>query len=75
MGGVVKGLFGGGKVDAARMQAEAEARAEARAKREREEAALKADEAARAKMRVQQGRKSTLLTDERTQLNVRSLLG
>jgi hypothetical protein len=75
MGGVVSSLLGGGRMNPARMQAEAEARAEARAKKEREEAALRADNIAQAKMRAQQGRKATLLTDERTSLNASGLLG
>jgi hypothetical protein len=56
-------------------QIAAEQRAEERAKREREEAERKAGAELRAKMRVQQGRAATWLTDERTLLTGRSLLG
>jgi hypothetical protein len=49
--------------------------AEERARREREEAERKAFKEMQTKMRVQQGRAATLLTDERTMLTGRSLLG
>jgi uncharacterized protein (DUF2345 family) len=49
--------------------------AEERAKREREEAERKAFAEMQARMRVQQGRAATTLTDERTLLTGRSLLG
>jgi hypothetical protein len=48
--------------------------AEERARREREEAERKAFKEMQTRMRVQQGRAATLLTDERTMLNGRSLL-
>jgi hypothetical protein len=49
--------------------------AEERARREREEAERKAFKEMQTRMRVQQGRAATLLTDERTMLTGRSLLG
>jgi len=49
--------------------------AEERARKEREEAERKAFKEMQAKMRVQQGRVATLLTDERTMLNQQNLLG
>jgi hypothetical protein len=75
------GFFGGKPkmpdYTAIQQQAEerAERRAEERAKREREEAERKAFAETQARMRVQQGRAATLLTDERTLLTGRSLLG
>jgi hypothetical protein len=71
------GFFGGKPKmpDYTAIQQDAERRAEERAKREREEAERKAFAETQARMRVQQGRAATLLTDERTMLTGRSLLG
>lgn len=52
-----------------------QAEAEARAKRERDEAERKSFAETQAKMRTQQGRAATVLTDPRTILNNQSLLG
>lgn len=52
-----------------------QAEAEARAARERDEAERKSFAETQARMRTQQGRASTLLTDERAVLNRQSLLG
>jgi hypothetical protein len=66
------GFFRGPKMpDYSAIQREAEERA----RKEREEAERKAFKEMQAKMRVQQGRAATLLTDERTLLNQQSLLG
>jgi hypothetical protein len=66
------GFFKGPKMpDYSAIQREAEERA----RKEREEAERKAFKEMQAKMRVQQGRAATLLTDERTLLNQQSLLG
>jgi hypothetical protein len=66
------GFFRGPKMpDTSVIQREAEERA----RKEREEAERKAFKEMQAKMRVQQGRAATLLTDERTMLNRQNLLG
>jgi hypothetical protein len=65
------GFFKGPKMpDYSAIQREAEERA----RREREEAERKAFKEMQTRMRVQQGRAATLLTDERTMLNGRGLL-
>lgn len=65
------GLFGGGGPDIGAINRQAEERAAA----ERRKADQKAFEASEARARTQQGRRATVLTDDRARLNASGLLG